>query len=288
MLVRDIMDRNIVAVSEKATIRDIMVLIRKSNITDFPIVDDESRLKGVVYERDLLHLFYNGVEGEAPAGKIDTTGIEKIVQNSAGMSILDIMTRNVATVTEEEPLPQVGARMLFQKLPKLPVVKGEEVVGMISQSRVFAQVIGYYSDREQAEKAGASAPPAPAPQPVFTGGRERRFFRRVDMTLPIAYKPSGRDGHSEGEGRIGQTINVSAGGLLIQVKEVLQIGLLMDIAVDLYQNGHPIISTCRVVRCAAAKEAGSYQVGLMFIAMSVSERKRIMEYLDKVAPGQDV
>lgn len=287
MIVRDIMDQNIVAVNEKATVRDIMVLIRKSNITDFPVIDDDGGLKGVVYERDLLHLFYDGAQGGTPPSGIDDAGIEKIVQNSAGMSVLDIMTRNVEPVAEEDALQHVGARMLFQKVPKLPVVKDREVVGMVSQSRIFAQVIGFYTDRQEADKAGAQVAPPPAPQPAYTGGKERRFFRRVDMLLPIAYKASGRDGHSEGEGRIGQTLNVSAGGLLIQIKEMLQIGVLLDIAVDLYQNGHPIISTCRVVRSIASREPGSYQVGLMFLAMSVSERKRILEYLNTVAPGEE-
>jgi CBS domain-containing protein len=286
MYVKDIMDQNVVAVSELATVKDIMILIRKSNLTDFPVVDGDAGLKGVVYERDLLHLFYNGADGKKEA-MMDSSGLEKLVHDSAEMSVSDIMTRNVQPAAEGDRLQQVGARMLFEKVPKLPVVTNGEVVGMVSQSRIFAQVIGFYTSREDAEKAGMPVAPAPAPQPAFTGGREKRFFRRVDMTLPIAYKPSSQEGHSDGEGRIGQTVNVSAGGLGILVKELLQGGLLLDIAVDLFQNGHPIICTCRVIRSSAGKEQGTYQTGLMFLAMSVSERKRILEYLDKVAPGED-
>jgi len=285
MFVKDIMDQNVVAVSELATVKDIMILIRKSNITDFPVIDGDGRLKGVVYERDLLHLFYDGAGLNQGSG-IDPSGIEKLVQDSAAMSVLDIMTKNIQAASEGDRLQQVGARMLFEKVPKLPVVTDDEVVGMVSQSRIFAQVIGFYTDKEAAEKAGAQVAPAPAPQPAFTSGKEKRFFRRVDMALPIAYKPSSQDGHSDGEGRIGQTINVSAGGLLIQVKELLQSGLLLDIAVDLFQNGQPIISTCRVVRSMAGRDQGTFQTGLMFLAMSVSERKRILEYLDRVAPGE--
>jgi len=115
--------------------------------------------------------------------------------------------------------------------------------------------------------------------------QNKRFFGRASLGVSVAYKLILRDGQGQPKGMIAQTINVSAGGLLILTKEPLPLNESLNVALDLYQNNQPIRMICRIVRCLPSKNEGSFEVGLMFVSMGVDERRRLQAHIDKQSSG---
>ena len=112
-------------------------------------------------------------------------------------------------------------------------------------------------------------------------GFDKRHYKRFEKVMPVAYRlanPQG--GESPGKGKLAQALNVSTGGLLLQVKELLHEQSLLDVAFDLSGKDQPIKRLGRVVRCEPSKEAGSYEAGIMFLAMTAEERSQIEGYLN--------
>ena len=57
--VKDIMTRNPVTVSPAFTIQDALLLMQKTRVGAFPVVDDQGKLKGIISIRDLIRAFIN-------------------------------------------------------------------------------------------------------------------------------------------------------------------------------------------------------------------------------------
>jgi len=61
------------------------------------------------------------------------------------VKVRDVMTKKVITVTEMTPLEEAARLMLENKIGGLPVMLGESVVGIITESdifRVFTEILG--------------------------------------------------------------------------------------------------------------------------------------------------
>ena len=119
------------------------------------------------------------------------------------------------------------------------------------------------------------------PKPEAEDPQNKRFFKRTRLEVSVAYKLIRGDGQGQPGGMIAQTINVSAGGLLILTKEPLPLNETLNVALDIYQNNKPIRMICRIVRCQPSKNEGSFEVGLMFVLLGIEERRRLKEHVEK-------
>jgi CBS domain-containing protein len=128
LFARDIMTTNVRTVEASTSVEAAARVMFEQSISGLPVVDENNHLIGVVSEFDVL------AKGGATVG--------------------DIMTSSVITVGEDTD-PETVARMLIeQHIRRLPVVRGGEVVGIISRSdliRLFAltrwscESCGYYT-----------------------------------------------------------------------------------------------------------------------------------------------
>jgi acetoin utilization protein AcuB len=57
--VKDIMTKDPISISPTYTIQDALLLIQNSKVGALPVVDDASKLKGIISVRDLLRAFIN-------------------------------------------------------------------------------------------------------------------------------------------------------------------------------------------------------------------------------------
>jgi len=101
------------------------------------------------------------------------------------------------------------------------------------------------------------------------------------MMVAVAYRAMSGNSKGSPEGKIARTLNVSAGGLLILTKEALSPGQSLNVALDIYQNDQPIRMVCRIVRCLPSQQPGAYEVGLMFVAIGIDERRRLAAHFEK-------
>lgn len=116
MLVRDVMNRNVVVGKPELTIREATQVMGDMHIGSLIVRDNES-IMGIVTERDVLMAVAKGVDPE-----------ESTVE--------DIMTKSVVTIDADKKLEEAVDLMVEHKIKKIPVTEGKKLIGIITASDI--------------------------------------------------------------------------------------------------------------------------------------------------------
>lgn len=139
MQAKDIMTVNVISVSKDTPIHDIVGLLLKHRISAVPVVDEIGAVVGIVSEGDLL-----SDEGVSRSG-VDhpwwlvavfsggTVTYEKVRYGAAA----GVMTRNVVTVEEDTPLPEIAELLERRHIKRVPVVANGKLVGIVSRANLL-------------------------------------------------------------------------------------------------------------------------------------------------------
>jgi CBS domain-containing protein len=117
MLVRDVLNSKgfgAIYIRHDATVREALALFVPHNIGSLPVVDARGRLVGIFTERDVLVRMY-----EDDAQLIDRR-------------IEEVMSPAPITCTPLESIHEVRGKLGRYRVGQLPVVDGEEVVGIVT------------------------------------------------------------------------------------------------------------------------------------------------------------
>lgn len=144
MLAREIMTRTIATVHPQTTLAEAIARMVDQRISALPVVDDAGKLVGIVSEGDMLRRIETGTE-PSHAGWISLLlGPARLAREyvqSHGKTVGDVMTRIVETITEETSLADAVALMGKKRVKRLPVMRGDALVGILSRSDVV-RVLG--------------------------------------------------------------------------------------------------------------------------------------------------
>ena len=130
MKVRDIMVKEVATLDvndELSLANDIM---RLGRIRHLPVVEGQ-RLVGIVSERDLFR------SSLAQALGYETKATRDLMKT---LHIKDIMVPAVVTVGPETPVCDAVRLMVDQKIGCLPVVEGEALVGLVTETDILRYV----------------------------------------------------------------------------------------------------------------------------------------------------
>ncbi len=136
MLVSDRMTRPVITLRPETPIQDALRLMRNEQIRRAPVVDGSGHMVGIVSERDLLH---------AAPSDATSLSIWEVHYLLSKIAVEGIMTTEVVTVTEDTPLEEAARIMVDHRIGGLPVVRGSQVVGIITETdlfRVFLELLG--------------------------------------------------------------------------------------------------------------------------------------------------
>jgi acetoin utilization protein AcuB len=78
VLIQEIMTKDPVSVSSSSTIQDALVLIEKTRVGAFPVVDEHFKVVGIVSDRDLLNAFINVLGIKEPGALLGIVADENI------------------------------------------------------------------------------------------------------------------------------------------------------------------------------------------------------------------
>jgi len=134
MKVRNIMVTEVVSLhvdEELSLASDIMNLAR---IRHLPIVEGD-RLVGIISQRDLFKASLASVMGYDYAETRD---------HLKSVAIRDAMVKEVVTVEPDTEVQKAGSIMLEKKIGCLPVVQGERLVGMITETDILRCFLTHY------------------------------------------------------------------------------------------------------------------------------------------------
>ncbi|HSB89803.1 MAG TPA: CBS and ACT domain-containing protein [Anaerolineales bacterium] len=152
MLVGERMTRPVITVRPETPIQDALQLMRTDHIRRAPVVDEQGRLVGIVAERDLL---------EASPSDATSLSIWEVHYLLSKITVERIMTRKVVTVTEDTPIEEAARVMADNKIGGLPVMRDNEVVGIVTETDLFKVFLELLGAREAGVRLSALIPDRP-------------------------------------------------------------------------------------------------------------------------------
>lgn len=135
MFVGERMSRPVITVTPETAINDALHLMRSEHIRRAPVIS-HGRLVGIVSMKDLLN---------ASPSQATTLSVWELNYLLSKLTVEPIMTHNVLTVSEDTPIEEAARIMADQRVGGLPVVRGGEVVGIITETdlfKIFLELMG--------------------------------------------------------------------------------------------------------------------------------------------------
>jgi len=159
MRAKEIMTKRVRTVRADTTVRDIARAMLKQRVSALPVIDAKGRILGMVSEGDLLR------RGETGTEKRRSWWLELVTDpatsareyaKSHGQHARDVMTRTVVTVTPDTDLAKVADILEQWNIKRVPVVKGERLVGIVSRRDLLPLVAGQRTRTGKASDAAIS------------------------------------------------------------------------------------------------------------------------------------
>lgn len=112
MKVREIMTSPVLTASVDDPVGEVAEILHKNRISAVPILDDQGAVVGLISEYDLLA--------------------------RSGQTAKDVMTTGVISVTADTDVDHVRHLLVDRRIRRVPVLSGQELVGIISRSDIVA------------------------------------------------------------------------------------------------------------------------------------------------------
>lgn len=113
--VRDVMTPNPECVSEDSRVQEAARIMKEKDTGVVPVIDGNKKVVGLITDRDIV------VRGLADG------------KDCANMQVRDLMTKQVRSVREDEPIDKVLTLMSSAEVRRVPVVNNrDELVGIVS------------------------------------------------------------------------------------------------------------------------------------------------------------
>lgn len=136
----DIMARRVVSIAPGATVLEAIELMLKNRISGLPVIDAAGALVGIVTEGDFLRRAETGTERKRPRWLEFLLGPNSLAKDyirSHGRKVEEVMTRELVTVGEDAPLDEVVRIMERKRVKRLPVMRGQQLVGIVSRASLL-------------------------------------------------------------------------------------------------------------------------------------------------------
>lgn len=147
LLVRDSMVRDVTTVSPETTAAEALGLCRERRIRHLPVLQSGTMV-GLISDRDLRAA--TPALGDANRA----TALERI-------QVGDEMAREITTADPEDPIEQAAMVMHEKKIGCLPVVGGDELVGILTTSDVMAALVRLVGGNEPGSRLEVAIPDRP-------------------------------------------------------------------------------------------------------------------------------
>ncbi|MBO0757771.1 MAG: CBS domain-containing protein [Bradyrhizobiaceae bacterium] len=133
------MTRDVVSIAPNASIWEAACLMLEKEISGLPVIDHKGKLVGILTEGDCLRRAETGTERTRPRWLETLMSPDRLANeyiHSHGRKVAEVMTRDVVTVSEDTPLEQIVHLMESRRIKRIPVLRGGEVVGIVSRANV--------------------------------------------------------------------------------------------------------------------------------------------------------
>ncbi len=120
---KDIMQTDIITVSEQASVREAVAILTEKRITGLPVVNEDGSFVGIISEKDILLMAYHKIVGTCDEA-----------MNSR--KVTDVMTSKVVSYRSEDNLADVCQCFMDYPFRRVPILDDGRLVGLISRKDI--------------------------------------------------------------------------------------------------------------------------------------------------------
>jgi CBS domain-containing protein len=141
MIVQDIMTRRVATVLPPTPFKDLVQLMLAREVSGIPVVDEAGKLVGMITEADLIakpaycdrRNRFLAVLSDLASGRD-----QHWATKSRRLSAEELMTRDVVSCDPSDSIAVAARRMLSHHVKRLPVVKDDALVGIVSRRDILS------------------------------------------------------------------------------------------------------------------------------------------------------
>ena len=145
MLVGDRMSRPVITIPPEMPIIEALNLMRREKIRRTPVFKD-GKIVGIVSDKDLLN---------ASPSQVSSLSVWEMNYLLSKITVKEVMTKTVLTVTEDTAIEEAARIMADNKIGGLPVVRGDAIVGIITETDLFKIFLEMMGAREMGVRVTA-------------------------------------------------------------------------------------------------------------------------------------
>jgi acetoin utilization protein AcuB len=139
MLVGYRMSKPVITVPPDMPINEALNLMKKDHIRRAPVIHN-GKLIGIVSDKDLLN---------AAPSQATSLSVWELNYLLSKITVKDVMTKKVMTVQENTPIEEAARILADNKIGGMPVMRGDKVVGMITETDLFKMFLELMGAREK-------------------------------------------------------------------------------------------------------------------------------------------
>ncbi len=144
---KDIMTKDVITAKNETTIEELARLLIEHKISGVPVVDDDNQLIGIVTENDLIK---KNKRFHIPTivrlfdayFLLDSGKVEDEIKKMVATTVGEICTKKVLSISEDTTLEEIATIMAEKHIHLLPVLKDNEVVGIVGKADVVRSMTG--------------------------------------------------------------------------------------------------------------------------------------------------
>jgi CBS domain-containing protein len=143
MRAHQIMTRPVITVTPEATIVEAANIMLQKHVSGLPVVDAAGKLVGVVSEGDFIRRSEIGTQRKRGRWLRFILGPGKSASDFVhehGRKVCEVMTESPLTITEDTALEEIVELMEKNNVKRLPVIRGDKVVGIVSRANLLQAV----------------------------------------------------------------------------------------------------------------------------------------------------
>ena len=144
MRARDIMTTDLVTVPPDLPVESLATLMAERHVSGVPVVDADGQLLGLVTDGDLMRRLSAKEDKPASffAALLGSNADQALSYARAhGRRAGDLMSRSLATVTEDATVEEVAHILETKRIRRVPVVRDGRLVGVVSRADLLRAVM---------------------------------------------------------------------------------------------------------------------------------------------------
>jgi CBS domain-containing protein len=143
MRAHQIMTKKVITVDTGTSIVDAAKIMLENHVSGLPVIDEKGNLVGVISQGDFIRRAEIGTQrkrGRWLKFLLGPGAVASDFVRESGHKVGEIMTLDPCTVTESATLEDVVQLMEHNNVKRLPVMRGDQLVGIVTRSNLLQAV----------------------------------------------------------------------------------------------------------------------------------------------------